>query len=385
MNAINRIMKVLLAVTVVALSITGISLSADVVDAQGLLCPAPVNLHANTQGYVLAGPPNIVHSTPSVSSNVVGYLDAGSRFTVLDGPRCVDHYNWWLVTNGAVTGWTADGDGVRNWLAPVFNDCVPLVPSRLSAGRLARVTPGLPNVIRGEAGGGARLGTIPAGGVITLIHGPQCVNGSQIWWYMRYNGIEGWTGELDGIDYWLEPYAGPQPQPQPNCTMPFRLQVNRSGVVLPGTANILRSSPGTDSPRIGTLPAGTVFSVIGGPVCAGIYQWWQVNANGQIGWTAEGASGTYYVAPVVCGNGTLSWLTPNMIARVTPGLPNRLRLTPSSIWGLVIANIPAGGTVRVLDSYSCDSQGRLWWRVNYNGYIGWTAEGDGGVYWLEPA
>ena len=33
--------------------------------------------------------------------------------------------------------------------------------------------------------------------------------------------------------------------------------------------------------------------------------------------------------------------------------------------------------VRVGDGFS-------WWLVNYNGIVGWTAEGQGAEYWLRP-
>jgi len=38
----------------------------------------------------------------------------------------------------------------------------------------------------------------------------------------------------------------------------------------------------------------------------------------------------------------------------------------------------------VLDGPWCGDE-HLWWQVNYNDKIGWTAEGEGSVYWLEPA
>jgi serine/threonine-protein kinase len=77
--------------------------------------------------------------------------------------------------------------------------------------------------------------------------------------------------------------------------------------------------------------------------------------------------------------------------RVTPGDPNRLREVPG---GVILTQILAGETFRILEGPVCtesnDGLGLAWWRVEYlnprnnRTYIGWTAEGSGGVYWIEP-
>jgi hypothetical protein len=68
--------------------------------------------------------------------------------------------------------------------------------------------------------------------------------------------------------------------------------------------------------------------------------------------------------------------------RVTPGSPNRLRSAPAT--GTILMNIPGGGIFDVLEGPVCTSNGIAWWRVNYDGTIGWTGEGQGTTYWVEP-
>ncbi len=68
--------------------------------------------------------------------------------------------------------------------------------------------------------------------------------------------------------------------------------------------------------------------------------------------------------------------------RVLPGSSNRVRVTPAT--GAIIGNIPAGGVFDVLEGPVCTSNGIAWWRVNYNGLIGYTAEGQGSNYFVEP-
>jgi hypothetical protein len=268
---------------------------------------------------------------------------------------------------------------------------------RLGVGLTGRVTlyPNLPNTIRSTPGYGAKIGSIPAGGLFTVIGGPQCISGIY-WWQVNYNGQIGWTAEGDGYyTYWLEPFF--TSPPPPTCTLPNRLWVGGQGRVTPGLPNIVRSAPGTrssgaNSVEIGSIPGSGVFSVIGGPECGSDGRWWwYVNYNGLIGWTAEGeGTSNYWVEPwygsgsTVCPGFMPSRLNIGGQGRVTlyPNLPNRMREFPS-YQGFVTGSIPAGGVFTVLDGPNC-AQNTAWWLVNYNGVVGWTAEGSGSQYWLEP-
>ncbi len=71
--------------------------------------------------------------------------------------------------------------------------------------------------------------------------------------------------------------------------------------------------------------------------------------------------------------------------RVVPGgFPNNLRSQPGSSSDK-IGEIPPGGVFTVLDGPRCSTLDKIvWWQVRYNTTFGWTAEGQGGVYWLEP-
>jgi hypothetical protein len=71
-------------------------------------------------------------------------------------------------------------------------------------------------------------------------------------------------------------------------------------------------------------------------------------------------------------------------ARVTPGQPNRVRREPTT-GSPVVGQIPGEGIFTVLEGPVCDPANAIaWWRVDYQGMTGWTAEGQGSDYWTEP-
>lgn len=184
----------------------------------------------------------------------------------------------------------------------------------------------------------------------------------------------------------------PAAQAQGYCygALPTRLVVGGQGRVTPGLPNILRSQPyrGYDSIVLGEIPAGGVFTVIGGPNCFDSMYWWQVNYNGMMGWTPEGSPyGVYWTEPVTSGSGCMSVpsrLGVGVYGRVTPGLPNVLRTQPQQGGSSAfITNIYAGSTFYIIGGPVCNN-GITWWQVNYNGWTGWTGEGQGSQYWTEP-
>ncbi len=68
--------------------------------------------------------------------------------------------------------------------------------------------------------------------------------------------------------------------------------------------------------------------------------------------------------------------------RVTPGSANRIRETPDTA-GNILGSIPGGAAFNVLYDSVC-GDGYLWWRVAYQGIVGWTVEGIGEDYFVEP-
>lgn len=96
------------------------------------------------------------------------------------------------------------------------------------------------------------------------------------------------------------------------------------------------------------------------------------------------------VTPGPCPAGFSGFLPPRLNigaeARVPVGnTPNRIREVPS-LSGRQIGVINPNTSARVTGGPNCDfSGGIIWWQINYNGVIGWTAEGVlPNDYFLDP-
>lgn len=90
-------------------------------------CPADYasRLRVGDVGFVSNDPPyaNRVRSTPSPTGEIMGEIQPGENFVILDGPVCDGGWVWWYVqgannseTGEALTGWTSEGDVNSYWL-----------------------------------------------------------------------------------------------------------------------------------------------------------------------------------------------------------------------------------------------------------------------------
>jgi hypothetical protein len=97
------------------------------------------------------------------------------------------------------------------------------------------------------------------------------------------------------------PTRTPRPTATDQITCPGlvtpRLVIGDRAQVTPGDANNVRTRPGTNNPRIGSIPGGGELVVLDGPVCADGYVWWRVDFEGLVGWTAEGGT-NYFIRPL---------------------------------------------------------------------------------------
>lgn len=84
----------------------------------------------------------------------------------------------------------------------------------------------------------------------------------------------------------------------------------------------------------------------------------------------------------VCSGAPLPRLPVGGQARVLPGDANNVR-DAASRGGALVGSIPSGEVFDVLAGPTC-ADGFNWWNVQYGDLTGWTAEGSGTDYWVEP-
>ncbi|MFW5748457.1 MAG: hypothetical protein ACOCYT_02455 [Chloroflexota bacterium] len=74
-------------------------------------------------------------------------------------------------------------------------------------------------------------------------------------------------------------------------------------------------------------------------------------------------------------------LSEGVFITVSPGPPNNVRAAPSLSTDIV-GTLPTGAFAAVMEGPVCADGLRLW-RVSNEVTNGWTAEGEGAVYWLQ--
>jgi hypothetical protein len=78
----------------------------------------------NTWAHISLHPPvsNNLRRAPGLKGARIGKLKPGEPVLILDGPRCLDGYTWWLVRSpDGIEGWTAEGDAKSPWLIQPFD------------------------------------------------------------------------------------------------------------------------------------------------------------------------------------------------------------------------------------------------------------------------
>lgn len=62
-----------------------------------------------------------VRAAPGTDNRILGRLQAGEAFLVLDGPQCSGEYVWYYIERGDLDGWIAEGDMGLYYIAPYLS------------------------------------------------------------------------------------------------------------------------------------------------------------------------------------------------------------------------------------------------------------------------
>lgn len=84
-------------------------------------CRLAPRLRVNSLGQVTPGEPNWVHANPVRTSEKIGEIPGGERFTVIAGPICdaSSGMNYWQVSYQSLIGWTSEGLNGQYWTQPL--------------------------------------------------------------------------------------------------------------------------------------------------------------------------------------------------------------------------------------------------------------------------
>lgn len=87
-----------------------------------LACPnaPPPRLIVGLRGRVTLNDdrPLNVRERPGTQSPIIGQIEPGSVFVVLEGATCTARYVWYRIARGSLTGWIAEGDMTSYFVEP---------------------------------------------------------------------------------------------------------------------------------------------------------------------------------------------------------------------------------------------------------------------------
>lgn len=203
--------------------------------------------------------------TVGLDSAVLSELPNGTTATVADGPIEADGYTWYAL----------DVDGTVGWSVV---DCLAIASGSTESASVAAtaalsVTADALNLRETVGLGGALIAELPAGTAVTILDGPQAVDGYS--WYLVET--EYGTGWVAG-DYLIGDSAATTDVASAFATG-SAAAVNDDGLRL-------RETAGLSGVVVTELPADTAVTVIGGPVSLDGYSWYQVETASGTGWVA---------------------------------------------------------------------------------------------------
>lgn len=186
------------------------------------LCPTPLTLPPGTRTTVFTDVR--VRQEPGLAGLVLTVAPAETEVVVVDGPVCVDVFNWWrvrvVVVGVLYDGWMAEGFEGQEWVEqpglPSLEDgnlCGPPRPFTVGTRAYVGYNDGIPKNLRAAPGTDSDLlFTLVRGIGLEIIGGPVCANNMN-WWQVRILSrpdVEGWLGEGGPGNFWIRRISTPQ-------------------------------------------------------------------------------------------------------------------------------------------------------------------------------
>ncbi len=228
---------------------------------------------------------------------VIGiYEDSAAEVIGRDGDA-----NWYQLSDGWAAASSLELRGA------CYNIPIVSVTVGLATGCFLRPRGESANVRNGASTGSKAVATIDPSRVYAALG--RSLNGD--WLFFNQGWVKRDVLELAG-DCSRLPVLDPQQvgsgviffcPPEYESYLPPRIAIGKENARIASNRipNRLREEPSITAAQIGEIPPGqTLDAVLDGPACNEHFVWWQVQTNGQVGWTVESGikANYYYLEPV---------------------------------------------------------------------------------------
>jgi hypothetical protein len=246
-----------------------------------------------------------IRAEPNPNSALLANFQDRREFTILGGAVCFGGFNFWPIEGHDIKGWVAEGRGTQYWLRLVRRAGEPVIPCltplKLVTGEnfqilynvRLRETPSLDALTRT---------VVQADSNVVILEGPTCADGYN-WWRVRavVLGVtyEGWMAEASKFG---DVYVEVPPEGDGTiCSYPLNLKHGERVRIIydDGIPKNLRNAPDLQAAILYELVEGVPMIIVGGPICADTYNWWQVkilSSTEVVGWVSEGGPGNWWLA-----------------------------------------------------------------------------------------
>ncbi|MBZ0302362.1 MAG: hypothetical protein K8J31_21630 [Anaerolineae bacterium] len=221
-----------------------------------------------------------------------------------------------------------------------------------------------------------------------IVEGPACADGLNWWRVTGPSNINpGWIAEKEAPDGRYLIFKV-EVDPATLCPDPLNLV---SGSHMPLLNDVrIRQEPTLEGLVLHVAPQGDTATIVGGPQCVEMLNWWQVQVTWQgiliQGWMAEGQYGATFVTDPdlpspdkVCGPPMRLHLGDRASVNVEDYKPKNLRVAPG-LDGTLLYSLIEGIAFDVLEGPVC-ADNLNWWKIQIVSrpeVIGWLSEGGPG-------
>lgn len=297
-----------------------------------------------------------VRSGAGTGYSRIGSLAKGKTFTVTGTATDSAGVTWYKLNYNSRTGY------VSSKYVNIKQSTVTSVANTTGTVNTAKD----PLIVRSGPGKSySKLGTIAKGKTFSITGKVQDSTG--VWWYtFNFNGKTGYVSSA---------YVKTSSTASSVTTVS-----NTTGTVATqSTALTIRSGPGTNYSKLGTLAKGKTFAVTGKAQDSAGTWWYQLSFNGKTGY----ASSKYVTVKTT--ETTTPTTPPETTAPVTPEQPAAptkatvttqkdpliIRSGPAKSYSKV-GTIPRGTVFEILETTN-DSSGRAWYKLTYGGKTGYVS------------